>query len=351
MPEAKLIQVADLDETAWLTIPGDTGDFEESKDADEDTIFGQAWTSNQPTLASWTVGSNARYRGFAGYKSALRRTGTPTSFTGVAMSEEEPYSNTYVVDDQTNTPWDWTSDIVIEDDGTEVAAENIVEIDPLFGRVVFTEAYTVSGPITASGDRFPMETFGRANQFDLSQSADTTPTTSFEDAQDNGGYMTMRPTLRTAELSLTSFYREENDFSTPLRDEEQFIMEIDPAGNGESLARGIFRISNESNTGDVGGDEETSVDFVLSVPDGFRPFSWLHEPNSTIPEALKLIIDSWAAGENIKVRYLPLGADKEGRKGEVVITDLSMSSDVEGLVEFDLSFEGTGAVEDVNITT
>ena len=349
MSEAKLIQVADLDETTWYTVPGDTGDYEENKDAEEDTIFGQAWTSNQPTLGSFTMSSNARYRGFAGYKSALRRTGTATSFTD-ELSAEEEYSNTYIIDDQSNTPWDWNSSIVIEEDGVETDSDDIVEIDPLFGRVVFREGYTVTEPVTVSGDRFPMETFGKANTFDLSQSADTTPTTSFEDAQDNGGWMTMRPTLRTAELSLTSFYREDNDFTTPLRDEEQFIVEIDPAGNGESLARGIFRISTESNSGDVGGDEETSVDFVLSVPDGFRPFSWLHEENSTIPEALKLIIDSWAAGDNIMARYLPLGADNEGRKGEVVITDLSMSSDVEGLVEFDLSFEGTGAPEDIGTT-
>lgn len=348
MSEAKLVQVADLSETAWYTAPGDSADLEESKDSEEDTIFGQAWTSQQPTLNSWTLSTNARYRGFAGYKSAVRRSGTPTAFTGVPLSQED--GQTYIVDSISDTPWDWNSDIVIEDNATTVDDADIVEIDPLFGRVVFADDYTVTGPVTASGDRFPLSTFGKANTFDLTQNADTTETTSFEEAATNGGWMTMRPTLRSAELSLTAFYREDTDFTTPLRDNEQFVIELDPAGNGESLARGIFRVSSESNSGDVGGDEETSVDFVLSVPNGFRPFSWYHESTTNIPDALKLLLDSWTQGDNVKARYLPLGQDNEGRKGEGVITDISMSSDVNGLVEFDVSLEGSGKLDKINTT-
>lgn len=348
MSKAKLVQIADKDESEWYTLPGDTADIEESKDTSEDTIFGQSWTSNQPTLASWNVSGNARYRGFAGYKTTIRRSGTATSFSDDTLSQED--GQTYITDEPSNTPWDWDSDIVIEDDGTEVDDENIVEIDPLHGRVTFTEDYEVSGPITASGDYLPLETFGNANSFDLTQSADTTETTSFEIAQDNGGFQTIRPTLRTAELSLEAFYRSDNDFTEPLRDDEQFVVEIDAAGNGESLARGIFRVSTESNSGDVGGDENTSVDLVLSVPDGFRPFSWKHEDDSKIPKAVKLLLDKWSEQENVAVRYLPEGIDNPGKKGEAVITDLSMSSDVTGLVEFDVTLDGTGKLEEVFTT-
>ena len=347
MAGAKIIRVADLDETEWFNIPGSTGDLSREKDAANDTIFGASWTSEQPTLINWSVSADAFYRGFAGYRSVLRRMGTSTAFTSQAMEVED--GQTYIVTDLTQTPWNWNETLTVSDDGVAVDSDDIVEIDPLFGRVTFAEDYVVSGAVTVTGERYPLETFGNANAFDLTQTADTTETTSFEIAQANGGFMTMRPTLRTASLSLTAFYRSDNDFDEPLREDEQFIVEIDPAGNGETLARGIYRVQTNSQSGDVGGDEESNVDLVLSVPEGFVPFSWYFEEENAMPAGLRLILQSYLARENIMVEYLPEGLGEPGNKGEVVITDTSLSSEVNGIVEASIELQGTGALTEVNV--
>lgn len=348
MSEAKIVRVANLAMDEWFTLPGNTADFNETKDSGDDTVFGASFTSTQPTLTTWGVTGNALYRGFAGYRSQIRRMGTPTSFSSESMEQED--GQTYIITNQTRAPWNWEEDIDVEDNGAPVDAEDIVAIDPLFGRITFADSYTVTGPVTVSGEYFPLESFGNANAFDLTQTADTTMTTSFEIAQANGGYATMRPTLRNSDASLTAFYRDDNDFTEPLREEEQFIVEFDIAGNGDSLCRGIYRVQSESQTGDVGGDEESTVELVLSVPEGIVPFSWLFDEDSTIPGGLKLIIESWLARENIMVEYLPEGLNNPGKRGEVVITDVSISSDVEGLVEASVSLEGNGAVNDVNVS-
>lgn len=348
MAGAKIIRVADLNETEWFNIPGSTGDLSREKDAADDTIFGASWTSEQPTLINWSVSADAFYRGFAGYRSVLRRMGTPTSFTNQAMEQED--GQTYIISDLDFTPWNWQEDIVVEDGAVAVDSSDIVEIDPLFGRVTFADDYVVSGPITVSGEYFPLETFGNANSFDLTQTADTTETTSFEIAQDNGGFMTMRPTLRTASLSLTAFYRSDNDFDEPLREDEQFIVEIDPAGNGETRARGIYRVQTNSQTGDVGGDEESTVDLVLSVPEGFVPFSWYFEEENNMPGGLRLILNAYLNRENVMVEYLPEGLGEPGNKGEVIITDTSLSSEVNGIVEASIELQGTGRLESINVS-
>jgi len=348
--EAKEVQVSADGGSTWYTLPGNTADLNRESSQLTDTIFGESFSSSETGLINWSVSGNALYRGFAGYNSTLKKTGTSTSFTGESMSQVGT-SQTYRVDDDARSVWDWTQTVTINDGGSPVADADIDEINYVLGEVTFVSGYSVSGPITADGNYLPLSAFGKANSFSLTQSADTTDTTDFETAQSNGGFMTMRPTLLSSDLELTSFYRAATDFYDILKNRDQFVIEIDPEGNGNSIARGIYKVLTYNQTGDVGGDEENTVNFGLSVPEDTLPFSWRHLSASNIPQGLKIILDAWEGKNEIDVRYLPDGEGKEGYEGKIIVTDASMSSGIDAMVEASVTLQGTGTLSKINETT
>lgn len=343
---AKLLRVSE-DDTTYYTLPGNTASINFEGTDLTDSIFGAEFESTQPGLRSWTVSGNALYKGFAGYRSAIKKTGTTTSFTSEAMNQVDS-TQTYEIDDSTKSVWDWTEEVTVYDDGTEVDSDDIEEINYLFGEVTFVDSYTVAGPVTVDGNSLPLETFGRANEFTLSQSADQTETSDFETAQDNGGWATFRPTLLNSDLELGAFYRADNNFFQLLNDEDQFIIDIDPAGDGKSVARGIYRVLSDSQDGDVGGDETSSVNFSLSVPEDVRPFAWKHTSDTTLAQGLRLLVEKLLAREEIWVEYLPEGADEQGYRGKAIVVDSSLSSGVSDLIEATVELQGTGAPEVIN---
>lgn len=337
---AKTIQVSS-DGITYYTLPGDSGDFSvEAADLD-DTIFGQDFSSSQTGLITWTVSSNARWRGFAGYCAKVRKSGTPASFTAAASTFVA--GKTWEITNRAQSAWDWTAPLTVLVSAAPVAASNIELIDYLHGRVTFVSTYTPAGPVTFTGTYLPLTDFARANSFSLSQTADTTDTTDFETACANGGFATMKPTLLTADLELTGFYRADNDLFSLLTSRDEFIVEIDAEGNGLSVARGIYKPLTDSQTGDVGGDETETLSLGLSVPEDILPFSWRHTSNTTLPNGVRVLQDAWLAKSNVYVRYLPEGDDAEGREGQAIVTDISMENSVDGLVEFTVSLNGTGA--------
>lgn len=323
----------------FYVVPGDQGDWNEERAAEEDTIFGANFTSNQPTLGSFTVSCNARYRGFAGYNSNLLRPTESTTGKTVTLTQEEGLIYKAPLAD---TPWDWNEDVVVKVDGTTSTA--IEWIDYLFGRVKFVEGTTITAPVTADVEVMSLETYGNATDFDLSQTANITETTSFGNAQANGGWQENKPSLREGDISLNAFYRHDSEYKEQLRDGDTVLVEIQLDGDSHSFARGIYRVSSVNNSGGVGGDETSSVDLVLSVPNNVEfPFAWHHDAQSTIPTALKTILTAWERAEPIVVEYYPFGTDQDGEKGIVWTTDVSLSSSVTGLVEANFTGTGTGA--------
>lgn len=350
MSDAKLVRVRKAGSgDPFVTLPGNTADISIEGNNLEDTIFGQRWESGETGLIDWGVSANALYRGFAGYNSTIRKSGTPTAFTDEAMSVEDGLN--YVIDDDTKTPWDWTAGVIVEDDNEVVDDEDIESIDYLFGRVTFVDGYTVDGDITVSGEYLPLSDFGQAMSFDLTQTADTTETTSFEIAQENGGFRTFRATLRNADLDMTSFYRADNSFFSDLEERDDFIIEITPDPEGLTAMRGIYKTLSVDHSGDVGGDEESTVSFVLSVPEDVEPLSWYFDDDSTIPAGLKVLIDAFLNRDNIEVQYLPEGDGNRGFQGEAVVTDTSLSSGVDDMVEASVELQGTDTLEEINVST
>ena len=341
MSLAKEIRVSNDSGANWYVLPGNTGDINFEGNQLEDTIFGAAYSSSETGLINWSVSANAMYRGFAGYRSRILRSGESTAMTDEALSQVGS-SDTYEINDSTKSLWNWNIDLIVEDSGAAVDDEDIEDIDYLFGRITFASDYTVSGPVTVTGEYFPTAEYGRANSFSLTQSADTTDTTSFEVAQANGGFNTFRSTLLTADLELTAFYRTDNEFFEDLKAREEFVVEIDLAGNGETVGRGIYKVNDTSQSGDVGGDEEQNLNLTLSVPEGVTPFRWRYDEETNIPQGLRIVQEAWSDRETIMVQYLPEGDGNKGFEGEVIVTDASISSGVDEMVEADVSLQGTG---------
>lgn len=346
MSNAKSVRVS-ADDVTYFTMPGNTADVSFESNQLDDTIFGQRFSSSETGLINWSVTSNAMYRGFAGYVSTVKRAGVPVAFTSEALAQVGT-TKTYEIVDFTKSCWNYNLAVNFFDGVTPIAASNIESIDYMFGRVTFIAAFTPTGAVSATGQYFPLSAFAKANSFSLSMTADTTDTTSFEDAQANGGFNTFRQTLKNADLELSGFYRATNALFDVLTAREDFVVEINPDGNNKSIARGIYKAVNDSQTGDVGGDESETISFGLSVPEDVLPFSWKHFADSTIPKALLVLIDGWESGDPIFVEYLPDGLGEEGRKGQVIVTDISMDGSVDGMVEFSFTGQGTSTATIIN---
>jgi hypothetical protein len=338
---AKTISVS-ADDITYYVLPGSSGDFNVEAEGLEDTTFGQSFSSTETGLLSWTSSANAYWKGFAGYVTTIKKSGTTTAMTGDAMSLVS--GKTYSIDAAAKEVWDHTATFVIYDGVTDVTAQ-VESINYLYGTVTFLSAYTVLGAVTVDGSYLPLAAYGKAQDFSLTQSAESVDTTDFDTAQGNGGYRTFVPGLRQVSLDLSGFYALSNGFKALLAAREECVIEISPDGAGASMCRGFFKPMTTGQSGDVGGNEQETVTFALSVPYvagvAVTPFDWNHAVGSSIPLGVKTCLDAWEAETLIYVKYLSDGA--AGDKGSVVTTDFSLSSGLSAMSEFSLSAQGSGA--------
>jgi hypothetical protein len=199
-----------------------------------------------------------------------------------------------------------------------------------------------------TGKYFPTTVLGKAQGYTLTQTANPINDTTFEAAQANGGYLTHSPGLRTVNLDVDGVYALSSGFAALLQARTELIIEINPDGNGKSLARGFFKLATQNQSGDVGALEEESLSFVLNVPDPAitppveLPFGWYHDPTTTLSTAVKNCLDSWIAETKVDVRYMPDGV--AGDKGDAVITELTLSATLDEVNRFAVSFQGDGAL-------
>jgi hypothetical protein len=343
---AKIFEVSP-DGTNWAVMPGNDASVDlEGEDLDT-TVFGSDFSSSITGIINHSFSGNAMFRETAGYNGRIRKEGDAVAFTDEATTANGDW---YEITDRTKSLFDYNTEVVVEDDATPVADADIEEIDYLHGRVKFVDAYTVTGPITLSGDYKPLSTFGCFNSLDLTQSSETIETGCFETVGANGGYQTYKPTLRDVSIDAEGFYQTSSDFASQLQNRERFIIEIDIEGDGENLARGYFRIGTDGYSGGPGGDETESVSFSLFVPEGVKPFSWRFGANTKAPQGLIWTIEAWENKTNLHYRYFPEGRDNKGFEAESVVTDCSISTAVDALAEASVSGQGTGAFTILNDT-
>ncbi len=346
---AKVVKV-NLASAGYNTIPGATADLTRDGTQLDDTIFGQIFSSVQPGLINWGVSANAFYKGFAGYVATLKRSGAVTPMVDKEM--EEIGSSKVWRMTSANAAFDlWDrNDTFVFNEADSAAADitsDVVSINHLLGEVTFTSTHAAG--VTVTGDYISLVAFGNANTFSLSQTAETTDTTSFEDAQGNSGFNVFAQTLLGASLELSGFYNVSNDFTNILKGRAEIVIEINPDGKvatteNRSYARGFFKMATDSQTGDVAGSETETVNFFLFVPEGLgaAPFQWRHGSGSTLSQSIQDLLTAWATQVEILVDYLPDGST--GYRGNAVVSDISLAGGVDVMNEFTVSLQGTGAL-------
>ena len=359
---AKKIRIApNTSAGVFATLPGSSGNLNEETNQLDDTVFGFTYGSTQPALINWSIGSNAFYKGFAGYVAKVLKQGTTTGFTLEGMTAVAGSSDkTFQIDDAQLSLWDKDVTITFFEDGVEVDAVDIASIDFLLGRVTFTtaKAEASANSMVVTGSYFPLTELGTAQAFTLTQTADTTDTTDFATAQANGGFNTMRQTLATVAIELSQFYSVAAEFHAALLARDELIIQINPDGaytgaspTAYSIARGYFKPVTDNYEGDVGGDENESITFNLSVPQSpatlETPFTWEHGSATTLNQAIQDLLSAFLNQEEVQVQYLPNGvttAGQGGKEGNAVVTEISLSGGVDVMNEFTVSLQGTGAL-------
>lgn len=350
---AKQIQISvDGAQAVWRTLPGSTGAFNEETSPIDDTIFGNIYQSQEAGLIGWSISADAIWKGFAGYLVELKQQGTSTSTTAEAMANESGLI--YKISNATHNCWDRSAAITVYDDSSPVDAANIEWIDFLFGRVKFVTGYSVTGAITVDCYYFPLVTLGKGNSYTLTMTANMIDNTDFPTAQANGGYRTFDSGLRTIELEVGGIFDASVDAHGIVSDRSEILIEIDPAGDGLSIARGYFRSLGASQTGDVGALEESTLTFSLNVPDQenlYEAFNWQHDSSTLLSQSVRDILDTWLAGDECDARYLPTGATGasplDGVQGKVRFSDISLSGGLEDMNTFAAEMQGSGAYTEV----
>lgn len=336
---AKSVRVSN-DGVTFHTLPGSTAGISSDSATVDDSIFGTAFSSTQPTLISWTLNANGYFKGFPGYKAQIKRAGAPTIFTGEAASS---HADGYYINDRAKSVWEVGS-ITVNDAGSPVNAADIEYIDYLHGGVVFASGYSVTEPVTFDGNYMPTTRICYAQTFSLGQSVDSENITDMCEANDNNGFAVFSYQQQSVELSLDGFYNDASGFLDDLLSRDEVIIEINPDGEGKSVARGYFRATSHSQDGDVGSTETESITYSLSVPEGVNyPFKWYHDTTSAIPQGVRVMLDAWESRSNVFIEYVAEGS-AQTRTGEVLVTDASLDGGVEDINEFTFDMQGTGAL-------
>lgn len=339
---AKKVRISPLAAATWVTLPGNTADFSIDADMLDDTIFGYDYKSEQPDIISWQVSANAIYKGFSGYQAVIKKTGAGVTMTDEAM--ELVSGKTYRITDTTKRLIDVTTTAVVKVGGVDQTA-NVLNIDYLFGKVTFLPAYTPGGAVTITGKYLPSSQICSMNKFTLSQQAESIDQTDLCVAQTNSGFRQYGVGLKSVSLELSGFYKTTNAFMDAVKNRSMVMIELNPDGGGQSVARGFFKPKNTKQSGKVGAQEEETVSYSLYLPDNSLlsvPFGWDHAGTSTLNTAIRTLLDAWQTSALVDVRYLEDGV--AGKQGSAAPTDVSISGGLGALNEFSVQLQGSGGI-------
>lgn len=335
---AKSFKVS-ADGSTYYQLPGNTADLSVETGSADDSVFGTTFTSNQTTIKSFTSSASAFInKGKAGYRATVKRAGSPTSFSDDLVQVGS--SNVYEIADRSKSIWEAGS-ITVEDGSTDVTED--VTIDFLQGRVIFDSA--PSGTVSVSGNYLGTERVCYAQSIDLTQSLDAEDITDFCQADDSDGWAYFAPQQQSVEISLSGFYNDSSTFGADVEEDETVIVEVDVEGNGHTVARGYFKASSQSQSGDVGSTETEDVTYTLFVPEGVPlPFSWRVSSDSAMPEGAKVVLDAWEKRNTISFKYQAQDSSVV-REGTAWVSDASISVSVDDIATMSISFQGHGPLE------
>src|SRR3990167_5325366 len=162
---AKRIQVSS-DDITYYTLPGNSGELRTEMASVDDTVFGQDWKSETPSIGNWQINGQAFFKGVAGYAATVKVGGTPTTVSGGATTLVS--GKTYQINDTAKRIISYANAVVVKDNAVDHTAD-LLNIDYLNGKVTFTSSYTVTGPVTIDYYYIPSAAIAKARSFNLTQ--------------------------------------------------------------------------------------------------------------------------------------------------------------------------------------
>lgn len=346
----KRVQVSSDNGVTWVTLPGNQAELTAIEMANvTDTVFGQSFESQQPSLGQWGLTSNGLFKGVAGYNAIIKKGGTPTAMVAEAMSLVS--GQIYQVTAATKRVLSWANAITVFDNAVDHTAD-VESIDYLTGKVTFASGYVVTGPVTITGSYLPMAQIAKGRSFNLRQSVTQNDETGYDDAQGNGGFRIFEEGLRQVSLELGGIFNATAAWAAAAATRGVVYVEVDldASDAGKNVFRGFFKIMTTSQSGNQGDVESQTVQLQLWVPDGdlvLRPFGWDIASASKMSSAVQKCLAAFANQTGLKARYLPKGttgnAPLDGTEGDVIVTEASLANAIDGQNEFSFTFRGTGA--------
>jgi hypothetical protein len=343
----KVVRVSDDAGVNWHKLPGNSAELSNEAEQTPDSVFGQTYESNEAGLITWAISANAYFKGFAGYLAKIMKTTASNAMTTEATTLES--TRIYRITNAARRIMNRAVATVVFDNAVDHTAD-IEWIDYLFGRVKFKDSYTVTGAVTITGAYFTTAQLGKGRSYTLTMTDASVDNTDFATAQANSGHRTFEPGMRTVALEMGGVFDINQALRAAVVARSEVIIEIDPAGNGQSIARGFFKLVNDGQSGDVGALEEETVNAVLTVPAVdilHRPFGWLHT-STTLSTSVQKCLNAWLNRTSIRVQYLPNGttggSPLDGVDGTAVISDMSLSGGLSDMNTFTVDFQGSGAL-------
>jgi hypothetical protein len=350
---AKRLQIS-TDGSTWYTFPGSTGAKKVERAMVQDTIFGQNFMSELPTLGQSDYSGDSYFKGIAGYNAQINQTGSPLALTDepTTMISSKKYQITNLAKRLINI----NQAVVVNDNGVNQTA-NVKSIDYLSGTVVFNSSYVVTGPVTIGGHYLPFSIMAKAKKWSLTQTAAEIDASCYDDAQANGGLRTFESGLQTVKLQLDSIYNAANNYVPNLLANGLIYITADLEGAtnaGNEMWAGMFYYSDNNVQGNVGALEDDTTNFDLYVsPSGLMltPFNWYISGSSTLSMAVQIALSAWLAGTGVFIQYLPTGvtgnSPMDGWKSAAIVTESSLANDSAGQNTFTFKFRATGAITNV----
>lgn len=345
-----------VDGSTWYTLPGQSGEWDDTLGTMDDTVFGQGYKSSQPGLIEAKLTANAYYKGFAGYNATVKAVGTSTLMTGEALTLVS--TGIYQITNAAHQVLDRANTFTVKDNTTDVTS-HVLSIDYLFGIINIT-GYSPTGTLTVTAHYLPMTALAKYQTFTLTQTLDTIETSDLPTMQTNSGIRTYSAGLKTVSMQVDGIYSNSSPvYRGYITGRTEVVIEICPDGSGKTVARGFFKAASRKQSGNVGALEVESVTFNLFVPTSLTlsagnavlksPFGWQFT-STDLNMSVQQVLNAFTAGSSLYVQYLPDGGTTSGAGLQAVssiVTDCSLSGGFDSMNMFNATFQISGAVTTV----
>lgn len=349
------------DNTNFFTLPGQTGEWDDTLGVLDDTVFGQTYKSSQPGLIDAKITADAFYKGFAGYNATIKAIGSTTSFTTEACTHLGS-GKSYQITNTAKRVWDRATTLTVFDNGVD-KTDKVLTFDYLFGTVTFQSAYSVTGPVTITGSYFPLTALAKYRSFTLTMTDANIETTDLPTAQGNSGIRTYINGLKTVSMQVDGIYNNSAPvYHSYLVGRSEVVIELSPDGGGVTIARGFFKLDDRKQSGKVGELELETATFGLFVPTSLKlsagdgtptgtllaPFAWSFTSGqtTTLDQSVQIVMNGFLNSTAVYVQYLPDGGatSMAGYTASSIVSDCSLSGGYDSMNMFNVGLQINGAV-------